>query len=77
MEYLSAIGIGFFASWLPGVALWLLATFGVPQILIFVSEKIDSKNKHNKLLEKICMWWVTIMLVGPLLVVAYLIFGQK
>lgn len=77
MEFLSAVGIGLFTSWLPGVVIWLLVTFGVPQILIYAAEKIDPKNKHNKALEQFCIWWTGLLLFIPPAVVVYLIFrGQ-
>lgn len=77
MDFLFAGGVGFFTGFFPGLALWLLVTFGVPQLAVLAEEKFDHKNRFEKPLEKLCMAWVAVFLFGPPLVLLCLFLWRK
>lgn len=68
MEYLSAVGIGLFAAWLPLVAIWLLIAFGLPQLVAFALPRLSPARRKvlNAPLEKAMFGWLLFWLfVAP------------
>lgn len=80
MDFLFAGGVGFFTGFFPGIAFWLLVTFGVPELLAKVKTYLPEKNqkRYDDIMGSFAVVWVAVLLFGPPLVLLclFLFWGK-